>query len=561
MIEMIDLREYLDESMIDLMGEQIAFYRDHLDIFIEDYYGVKLKDQQKVIARAVGRNSRVSIANSRGAGKTWLLALCAHAICVLWPGSLVAVVSGTANQATLVLEKLSQMTNNPAIVRELDTSSGRNPVQVSGNKGRAKFKNGSEIESYSIRSIRGRRAKLIIVDEAPLVKRSELDSAVGPVRNFTRDICHLYGIRDYRSKVVNISSACEKSNHFYEDIMQIAREMGSGNRDVFAMTLDFRAAVRAGITDLEYFEGEQRKMPQSKFDMEYGTIFLGEEANSMFPYSVTEACRTFKDVELSMPKSSTSSYVMGVDIATSSAKTADNTVITVIKLFEHQDGSIGMKLVYMRSFHGQSLPALAREVRKIYTKFPNIAKIVFDQRGLGDSFPKFMDEPWVDPDTGKEYPPFVVDDERAMSNIAMPILRSIKATQGINQAMATGLRVALEQRKLELPVSSRNIINGKLMMSAGDEDGDDATAIKTLTMQEQAIFIETDALQFEMGNVVAMRTQAGNFVYDTARKTQHKDRYSSIAMAVWFISEMEATKKRRYYASRNGGEIGLATKF
>ena len=558
---MIDLKEYLSVQMIDLMGEQIAFYRDHLDIFIEDYYGYKLKDQQKIIARMVGRGSRISVANSRGSGKTWLLALCAHAICILWPGSFVAVVSGTANQDTLILEKLQQMTSNPAIVRELNTSSGRNPVQVNANKGKTKFLNDSEIESYSIRSIRGRRAKMIIVDEAPLVKSSDLDSAVGPVRNFTRDVCHTYGIRDYRSKVINISSACEKSNHFYEDIMQIARGMSNGNKDLFAMTLDYRAAVRAGITDLDYFEGEKHKMPQSKFDMEYGTIFLGEEANSMFPYSVTEACRTFKDIELMMPKSSTSSYVMGVDIATSSAKTADNTVITVIKLFEHQDGSIGMKLVFMRSFHGQSLPALAREVRKIYTKFPNITKIVFDQRGLGDSFPKFMDEPWVDPDSGKEYPPFVVDDERAMSAVALPILRSVKANQGINQAMATGLRVALEQRKLELPVSSRNIINGKLMMSNGDDESEDATSLKTLSMAEQAVFIETDALQFEMGNVVAIRTQAGNFIYDTARKTQHKDRYSSIAMAVWFIAEMEAMKKRRYYANMNCDAIGVATRF
>ena len=138
---MIDLKEYLSVQMIDLMGEQIAFYRDHLDIFIEDNYGYRLKDQQKIIARMVGRGSRISIANSRGSGKTWLLALCAHAIGILWPGSLVAVVSGTANQATLILEKLQQMTNNPAIVRELDTSSGRNPVQVNTNKGKTRFLN------------------------------------------------------------------------------------------------------------------------------------------------------------------------------------------------------------------------------------------------------------------------------------------------------------------------------------------------------------------------------------------------------------------------------------
>lgn len=64
-----------------------------------------------------------------------------------------------------------------------------------------------------------------------------------------------------------------------------------------------------------------------------------------------------------------------------------------------------------------------------------------------------------------------------------------------------------------------------------------------------------------MGNVVATRTAAGNFVYDVARQSQHKDRYSSLAMAVWFISEMEDVKKRRYQASKGANAVGLATYF
>lgn len=558
---MIDLQEILTPLQIDLWGDQISFYRDHLDIFIEEYYDVRLKDKQKILARSIGRFSRITVADSRGAGKTWLLALCAHAIAVLWPGSLIAVVSGTANQATLILEKLNQMTNNPAILRELDTTNGRHPVQVNQNKGRAKFKNGSEIESYSLRSVRGRRAKVLIVDEAPLAKKDELEGAAGPIRNFTRGACIRYGIEDYKSKIINISSACEKTNHFYLDILDIIREVQSGNRDTIAFAFDYRASVRAGITKLEFFEDERKRMPQSKFDMEYGTLFLGEEENSMFPYSITEHCRTLKDIELMMPKSSTSSYVMGIDIATSSAKTADNSVITVIKLFEHSDGSIGMKLVYMRSYHGQSLPALAKEVRKINAKFPNIIKIVFDHRGLGDSFPRFLDEPWVDPETGKEYPPLVVDDEPVLSSKAVPLLRSIKASNITNQSMATSLRVALEQRKLELPVSSRNIVNGKMAVSPVDEDGEDQTPMRSLSIHEQSVFVEADALQFEMGNVVAIKTQSGNYIYDTARKNQRKDRYSSLAMAVMFISDMEYNNRRRHLMKRNTDAVGLATYF
>lgn len=72
-------------------------------------------------------------------------------------------------------------------------------------------------------------------------------------------------------------------------------------------------------------------MPESKFAMEYGSIFVGAETNSVFPYDLTETCRTLTQVEYAQPKSSSSEYVMGVDLATSGSKVADNAVITVVK--------------------------------------------------------------------------------------------------------------------------------------------------------------------------------------------------------------------------------------
>lgn len=85
---------------------------------------------------------------------------------------------------------------------------------------------------------------------------------------------------------------------------------------------------------MDFFLKERRKMPEAKFSMEYGSIFVGAESGSMFPYDLTESCRVLKQVEMVQPTSSTSAYVMGVDLATSSERTADNAVICVIKLVE-----------------------------------------------------------------------------------------------------------------------------------------------------------------------------------------------------------------------------------
>lgn len=68
---------------------------------------------------------------------------------------------------------------------------------------------------------------------------------------------------------------------------------------------------------------------------------------------------------------------------------------------------------------------------------------------------------------------------------------------------------------------------------------------------ELAVYIEADALQFEMGNIVQRVTQSGTYTYDTARSNQHKDRYSSLAMGVDFIQQMEDQNMRKYRRSSN----------
>ena len=130
---------------LEAMEQQILFWRDHLDIAIEEIFKpIKLTRDQHVIARAFGRCSDVKIVQSRGSGKTWLIALCCAACCVLYPGTICAVVSGTAAQATLVLQKLKIISEqNPNLANELSGANARSLVQLSKDKGKCTFKNGS----------------------------------------------------------------------------------------------------------------------------------------------------------------------------------------------------------------------------------------------------------------------------------------------------------------------------------------------------------------------------------------------------------------------------------
>lgn len=400
-------------------------------------------------------------------------------------------------------------------------------------------------------SMRGQRAKVIVIDETRDVDYEMMEAVVSPVRNYRRDISFNYGFSDYSSKIIRISSACEKARPFYEDFLRITKNMASGKEGSFSCALDYRAAVANDVTPLSFFEEERSKLPETVFSMEYGSQFIGSTTNSAFPYELTNGCRTLQRVELEQPKNSKSRYVISLDIATSEDKDADNSIISVVKFTERADGSFVRKLVYMRSFHGKSLDVLAEEIRQLYhRKFPNAEKIVYDARGLGDSLDRFFDREWVDYLNEKEYPPLVIDDTDSSASIAQRVLHPFRAVQALNQRLYTNLRVALEKHTIELPVSSSTL---RSIEAVKGEEG------KQFTMEEKAIFLETDALQFEMGNIIQTVSKSGNVLYDTPSHRQHKDRYSSLAMANDYISEIEKDNIKRH--KRGVVCVGLATSF
>lgn len=522
--------------------KQIWFWRTHLDRFIEDYFKIRLKPSQRVDARILGNFQSIDLVKNRGAGKTWVIAICAIAIGVLYPGSSIAVISSTAEQAVLVIKKIEEkFIGYPDVLREINASRHNKPVQINPHKGVCWLKSGSKIESYSMGTLRGNRAKILICDEAPEIPKNDLDAVAKPIMNETRDICIQRGIEDYDSKIISITSACLKNNYFYTSFVNIIKRMAAGEDGCFAWAMSYKEAVREGISKQSYFDDQRKDMTEEKFMMEYESKFLGAAEGAVFPFELTDKCRTLKDVEIAQPAKSTIEYVMSLDIATSSASNADNAALTTFKLIELENGGYLKQVVRIQTFKGKRLDSLATEVRKNIVLFPNTIKVVVDVRGLGDAFPQFMCKPWTDPATGKEYPPLVRDDETSIIDNAVPLIHPFIATNLVNQQMVNMTTIALEQESLQLPVNSRYIVNNKLAESDDDAEG----AGRKLTVAEKAIFVEADALQIEMGNIIGRQGANGNVLFDSAKSTMHKDRVSSLMMGIHYITGLEEIRKRK----------------
>lgn len=144
-----------------------------------------------------------------------------------------------------------------------------------------------------------------------------------------------------------------------------------------------------------------------------------------------------------------------------------------------------------------------------------------------------------------------------MIHNAVPLLHPVVANNTVNQQLVSATTIALEQGTLELPIQSRLIVDNKIIWT----DDEDESVTKKLTQYEKAIFQEADAMQIEMGNIVGKATSAGTIIYDTAKSSQHKDRYSALAMAVQYISTMEDYRKKRYIQGTQAECIGVVTKF
>lgn len=548
---------------IDLCAEQIWYWRTHLDCFIVDYLNIKLYDTQRVIAREIGNSWDVSVAMNRGYGKTWLLAVCAVALAILWPDTPIAVVSNTAIQANLLLQKIDrEILPNEDIQREIDYGVGRG-IRIKDNGNSVIFfKNGSRIMSFVLghkgTSALGQRAKILIIDEAKLIDDAIVNKVLKPITSYKRPIYHrIPGFADYKSKVINISSAFFKSCDYYGRFKNTLKRMARGEEGSFACAVNFESCIRIGLQDAEFYEREQESMSPVEFAMEYGSVFVGAADDSVFPYSLTEPCRTLTSIELSQPKDSTCRYVISVDLAgPNDSATADNSCISVLKMIEKTSGRWQKHLVWMRTYRGWTQRQLAEEIRRIYLRFPNTVRITFDRNGLGVGMTDLLDQPWTYEDergNRREMLPLVPHDA-SVNYPANKILYPFVATNALNEEMAQVMLRNLNDMDLRLPAVSTTMqidsAYSRIQDDADDEKTKKEKKRRTVLLTEEAlVFKEADSLQAEMGNIVCRRGAKGNSLYDTALSTQKKDRYSSLAMGMWHIDQIENYERRMGYVA------------
>ncbi len=518
----------------------LSFYRYYVDRFCVECLGMThLYPFQRLMLRAMATHNNSMLICCRGLTKSYITAIFAVAMAILYPGINIGIVSGTAGQARMIIIQkiLGELYKNDNVKREiLEYKTSPQDCSVT-------FHNGSIIRAFSLgvsqqnSSARGWRFQIILVDEARLVKRKVLEEVVIPMTK-TRRMANNIAVDKWpdiakleEPKMLYMSSAWLKTCELYQTFLEFYNQMSSGNPRYFVCSLDYHVGIQQGLFTQGDIDDAKLTTSSDAFDYEYGAIFVGSANDSFYPYELTFKCRSLEQCELKQPKGSNAIYVVTHDVATSDAKGSDNACTHVIKLIGTSRGTFIKEVVFTQTMNGASLKEqrdLLREL--VHIRFPNTEKLVIDVRSAGEGLLPLLEEPWVY--EGKEFPPLILDNDdetQALLPDALPMIRGITATVEFNASYYPYMRSCIEDNSLRLLVHSTEV----------NEDYKNGE----YPPEKFLVHVEHDMLMQEMGNIKRTFNDRMQVVYERIVNATKRDRATSLMYGLSVVSEMEKQGK------------------
>jgi hypothetical protein len=408
------------DEFIDICLSNLTWAAHHLLMW--QGKPLRLAPFQSVILETLWNKTFPILLASRGAGKTFMLAVYAALRAMLTPGSKVVIVAASFRQSKLVFEYIEKLYEYSPIFRACCGKGIRKPsdsvvVNVGDSIIRAlPLGNGEKI--------RGIRATHIITDEFAsinseifqVVVRGFASVASNPIEAASETHRQKEAVRRGMMKaedmtrpdgnqIVYSGTANYQFNHFYKLVRthetiilnkikgsskEVNRKLALNEEEELSEGyLDYRdyAIIRIPYQGLpeSYMDEKQIAqakvtMPKALFQMEYECKFPTDSdgffkrslINSSTPGRV-ECGGTAFSVETK--GQSGTEYVMGID----PARKTDNFAISILKLNHHNQT---YRNVYCHSMRGKQYPKAVRKIRELLEKF-NVVRICIDTGGGG----------------------------------------------------------------------------------------------------------------------------------------------------------------------------------
>lgn len=536
----------------------ITFYRRNVHRFVQHYFQIKLHPYQIIWIYLMGVNDTFVAIASRAVGKSWLIAVFACARAVLYPNSLIVIVSSTKEQAgNIVSEKISGLRNEyPNLAREITS------ITTNMNNYEVKFNSGSTIRVVASRdSARGKRSNFTIYEEFRLIDKSVLDSVIRPFASvrqppYLKDKKYRHLIEE--PKEVFISSAWMKGLWWYDETIKTIKMLLNGDNVGFLAT-DYLVAIKHGIKTKKLIAKDREKMDEILFLQEYENIPFGESSTSYFKlkmllknrvikrpfYPIKNEDFNEKKFVTSLPKLDNEIRIIAVDVATRAGKANDLTIIGCIRLMPTNKG-YHRELVYMESYSGRNTILQTTRIKQIFYDF-EADYIVLDIANAGITIFDQLSAVSKDDERGIEYPAMTtmahhsVEDktyedlkQRTIAISAIPVIYPIYASSKLNSQIAVEMRDKLQKRMFSLLINENEaedmLIQSKRNSNFISLDSEEKANMIAPYVQSSLFVNEAINLSmtFVSGNIKLSEPEGGR-----------KDRYTCVSYGNYFASILD----------------------
>ena len=552
-------------SHTEAVARAAGYYRANPHRFVADFLHINLKWFQKVIIFAMNLNPNFCMIASRGIGKTFIIAIYCVVRCVLYPGTMVCVASGTRGQAIVVLEKIKTqlLPRSPELKRELKGGD----IQISSQQAVAYFNNGSYIKVVtSSDSARSNRANLLVLDEFRMIDKTTIDTVLTKFLTTSRQPPYLskpeyaYLKSEERNRQVYLSSAYFQEHWSYTKVKSFVKNMVSPDLGWFICSFPYQLAISEGLFSVEDIRDQMLDddFNEIKWEMEMEAVFWGDSDGTFFSYETV--ARNRKIVYAMLPdelsakvggnpkvkipqKQPGEKRSLSIDLALMASKRHKNdaSALFINQMLPTKAGRFINNIVYAESSEGEHTEDQAVRVRKLFDQYM-CDYIIIDARGVGFGVLDALLRDLTDPETGEIYPALSCcnnDDiaARCSNKNAEKAIWAILGSPKFNSECAVKLREGFRQ--------------GRIRLLENEYDAD--TALSEIKGYDSLPIYEKQKIRLAYINTTLLINELVNLQHEEKsgdvkikeKANMRKDRYSSLSYNYWVSTQIESTLKRK----------------
>jgi hypothetical protein len=552
-------KQQIEENVI----EWCTFYRRNLDVFNEDYLGIKVNTTQKIMINTMSDNDISDIICSRGGAKSFDVGLTALDFALLYSNCRILIVSMTINQSNLIIdEKCDKIFCTRGTRWSSDilcTLRDEGWIQFKTNANTSaryvEFGNGSKIFAVCAGdSTRGERSNVTITDEFMLVKKKDYDEVIEPTLR-VRDFKGRPADYDEEPKQIFLSSARTKTNWGWTHLKNCVEQHYKSHSSNYGFFLvDIFTSVLTGILTKKQYLQRKKNTDDMSFAQEYLNIFLGNSEDSIFKYEDFEQNQTIENAFYPRTKQDIIDVreqkykfrdndirYLTCDIAVATGDENDNTVFMLGKLNKNT-GKLSEE--FISTENGLNSVKQVVLIKRYFYEY-KCKYFVQDTKGVGNTIYDMLTTETFDEEFGVTYPAWtvctdkelqissdnVINDKitRTMSNNAQEVIIPFAGTAEINSLMHLTTRKMLKDGTV-------NLLMDDYDKKAKLEDKDPTFIMKSAEEKADILipFVQT---RFMVNEAVALEvklTETNLIKVQEAKRTATKDRYMTFGMFCLF---------------------------